>query len=130
MLPLELIQIICDKAELKSQIKLIQIDKLCNEKVKLHDFYNVNVKFTDEILKSYHNVKYLNVCNDSEVTNINHMKELRILDARRNSGIKNEGIKECDKIIELNASDNPKVTYVNHMRELKKLDARWDSGIN
>ena len=49
------------------------------------------------------------------------MKKLQQLDASRDCGINDEGIKECISLIELNASDNSKITNVNHLQKLEKF---------
>ena len=63
---------------------------------------------------------YLNVSNNSKITNVNHIINLKILCARQNCGIDNNGIKNIINLEELNVNRNPKITNINHMINLKK----------
>jgi len=69
----------------------------------------------------------LNANKNEKITNVNHMKHLKELNASDDCGIGNEGIKDCDLVI-LNAN-NKKITNVNHMKNLKELYAYYDCGI-
>ena len=55
------------------------------------------------------------------------MINLQKLNASRNCGIDNDGIKGLN-LIELYVSNNPKITNVNWMKKIQKLDASGDCG--
>ena len=71
----------------------------------------------------------LNVSSNPKITKINHLKNLKILDASCDSGINDESLIGLD-LVELNICNNPKITKINHLKNLKILDASNNSGIN
>ena len=108
-----------------SQIRLRQVCKWFY-RLEIYDMYNIDTKYlcrlSDKILNCYPYVKYLNVSNNKNVTNINHLTleqsdsiasatlkqsdsvvfatRLQQLDASENCGINDNGIKfiiELDK---------------------------------
>ncbi len=76
------------------------------------------------------NLEHLSANNCKNITNINHMSKLKILDVSGNCGVNDYGIKNLLNIVELNASENTKITNVNHMLKLKILDAIGNCGVN
>ena len=144
-LSLELIQNILEFLDLKNQIILKSLCKNYYDGLRIYDFYNISRhykdKLNDEILKSYSYVKYLDASNNFKITNINHMTNLKKLNASRNCGINNEGIKNLNLIkldmnnnisnkelknlnlIKLSLVNNDKIKNLNHMTKLKKLNA-------
>src|SRR5439155_22599640 len=75
------------------------------------------------------NLQELNAGYNSEITNVNHMSKLIILDASGKCGIDDRGIINVN-LQELHAQDNPKITNVNHMSKLIKLNASGECGID
>ena len=71
----------------------------------------------------------LNAADNYKITSVNHLLGLRELNAYKNSGIDQNGIRELRQVVKLDASYNVKITSVNHLRELQALDA-YDSGID
>jgi len=63
LLPIELWQLILDLSELEEQLVLTSINKLLHKSLKITDFYHIKpekrVKLTDDILKRYYDIKYL-----------------------------------------------------------------------
>ena len=97
------------------------------------DMYSIKKKYltrlNDKILSNYKYVQKLNACNNPKITNVNHMTNLKVLNASVNCGIDDKGIKEVDLEI-LCAYSNSKITNVNHMSNLKELDASVNCGID
>jgi hypothetical protein len=56
------------------------------------------------------NLKYLKVVDNLKITNVNHMTNLTFLNAMRNSGINDEGIKDLTQLKTLISTYNDKIT--------------------
>ena len=66
-------------------------------------------------------LKILDARNNENVTNVNHMTKLEILNACVNSGLTDEGIKDLDKFkLIIDSSDNKKISIG---KKCKGLDA-------
>src|SRR5690349_615990 len=89
-----------------------------------------NYNFTDEHLKHFKLIEYLDVDDNPNITTVNHLKNLKRLYAKGNSGINDNRIKDLEFIEELYVSNNPNITTVNHLKNLKILYAKCNSGIN
>ena len=76
-------------------------------------------------------ITHLIACNNPNVNSVAFCAEtLKILNAH-NSGIDQNGIKNCTKLKKLAASDNPKITNVDFCaKTLEELDASYDCGID
>lgn len=127
-IPIEIVNIIFNYSEFLSQIRLTQISKYYNEKLQVVDFYNMDERYisklTNKILVRYPNIKKLNVSNNLQVTNINHLEYLEELNASgMNCGVSDYMMRFLDNIKILNVSNNPKVTHIWHMKNLEKLNA-------
>ena len=130
--PIDILQYhIFTNLDFLSQIRFRQVCKWFY-RLEIHDMRNIDKKYlyriTDEILNCYLNVKYLDISNNNNVTSVNKMTKLQILDAPGNCGVDDNGIKDIN-LVELHAPDNPKITNVNHMTKLQILDASSTSGI-
>ena len=81
---------------------------------------------TDDILKTYSKIKYLNASNNLDVTDegIKHM-DLKVLNIQGNYYITNKGIKHMTNLKVLDVSENIKITDegIKHMTNLKELYA-------
>src|SRR5208283_4692316 len=89
-IPIELLQIITNYSNFRIQIRIIKINQNIN-------IYNLtNKKITDEIIKQkyYKDLIKLDCNNNKNITNINHLKNLQILNAFMNSKIDDNGIKD------------------------------------
>ena len=129
MLCLDVVQIICDFCDLKTQINLINTCKEYEENlqiIKLTCTDGINQQVTQEILqqKKFSQLRYLNASNNMKITNVNHLKNtLILLNCSGNCEIAQEGINELRKLQILNACDNQKITNVNHLKDtLIELD--------
>ena len=132
-LPIETWQHIFDYCNFKTQFSQ-QTCKLFNQ-LKIHNMIPCEyvIKLTDEILKQgdrYKWLEYLNAFDNPYITNVNHMVNLRKLDASgHNCGINDDGISELN-LVELHTAYNRKITNVNHMTKLEILYAISCSGID
>ena len=106
-------QIIFDKLDFMDQIKMRQVSRyfMINFPItNLFDNISNRGKLTDEILKLFSYVIKLNVNNNRKITNVNHMKNLRILYAGSDCGINNHGIQHLVNLTKLNSYGNNKIT--------------------
>ena len=131
--PIDLLQYkVFDKLDFALQIRFRQVCKWFF-RLEIHDFLNIEGKYleklTDEILFHYPFIKYLDATNNSKIANVNHLTKLQVLNASRNCGISDNGIKYLN-LIELKAYNNHKITDINHLTQLQKLDASFDCGID
>ena len=85
-------------------------------------------KIDDECIRNI-NLEKLIAYDNPKITNVNHMTNLKELNAGGNCGINNEGI-SCVNLEVFDASFNRKITNVNHMSNLKVLDASYNCGID
>lgn len=80
-------------------------------------------KITDSILKLYPYITKLNVTDNENVTNINHLIYLRKLNASGACRINNSGIIDLTNLTKLNISYNEKITDIDHLINLQILHA-------
>jgi len=134
MLCLDVLQVILELVDFKTQLNLISLDKSCYENLKIInlDDHKITKKMTQEIImqKKYNSLKYLDISNNSKIYSINHLKSLIKLDCGWNSGIDQEGIKDLTNLQILYASWNEKIYSVNHLKSLITLHCRGDSGVD
>ena len=109
----DLLQIIADLSNIKESLFICKLNKETYKKIKIH-FLNeikLSTKITNKILKQkkYSHLISLNLSYNSQITNVNHMKNLKILDAGWYCGINDEGISKLN-LIELHVSYNNKIT--------------------
>jgi len=76
------------------------------------------------------NLKELYACNNCTIINLNHMSNLKVLDASSHyCSITNQGIQRLTNLKKLDVTFNDKITDINHMTNLVELNARGH-GIN
>ena len=127
---------ILPRLDLKSILNLLSVCHFFYDNLCIIDLYQIDEKLrkklNDTILKQnkFINAKYLDASNNSEITDVNHLKKLQKLDVRWNCGIDQKGIQLLENLIELDAWDNPKITNVNHLKKLQKLGAGMNCGID
>ena len=105
-------QIIFDKLDFMDQIKMRQVSKyfMINFPItNLCDNITERYNLTDELLKLFPHVMKLDVFFNSKITNVNHMKNLRILYAGDNCGIDDHGIQQLVNLTKLYSDDNNKI---------------------
>ena len=118
ILPIEIIQLILVFSEFKEKIKLTGLSKECYDYLKINKINNKNI--TQEILyqKKYDKLKSLNICDNSNITDIKHLNNtLTYLNISGDEcKIDQNAIQGLTKLQILNARDNPKINNVNHLK--------------
>ena len=110
ILCLDVVQIICDFCDFKTQLNLIQACKEYDENLKIRKLtctVKINQQITQNILqqKKFNQLRYLNASYNEKIINVNHLKDTLIeLHCTRNCGIQQEGINELRKLQILDAS--------------------------
>ena len=103
-----------------------------NTMIHITNMHDTDLKYLkrldDKILQNYDFIVKLDARRNPNVTNVNHMKKIKVLDATFCCGI-DDGTKIIN-LEELHASRNAKITNVNHMTKLKELDVSFDYEIN
>src|SRR5438309_1055043 len=123
MMPIEIYQVILERSNFLSQIRLTELCKYFHNNLKIYDFININKKITDEGI-SHMNLHILDAEGNSKITDkgISHMK-LHTLNAasipwieNASSNITDNGIKNMN-LHELYAHSNTKITDegIRHM---------------
>jgi len=131
-IPTEIFQLILDRVDFLTQIRLRQVDKRSHAKLVVHDFYAIDPKYlfllTDKILLGHRHITKLYVGCNKSITKISHMTILTKLYAVYDCVIDDIQIANLN-LTELYATGNPKITNVNHMIKLEILYADALSGI-
>jgi hypothetical protein len=99
----EIWQIIINGLNFVDQVSVCLISKYFMINHPVTNLFDSGCKLTDKISKSYLYVTELFVCNNSKITNVNHMKNLRILHAEGHCGINDTGINQLVLLSELHA---------------------------
>lgn len=125
-------RLIMEYIEFIDKIRIIRINTETYSNLKIYDLYDISYlylsKLTDNILKQniYRDVAKLNLYYTSNVTDINHLKQIDVLDISINpyieSGINNNGIRDLNPKY-LNIDNNINITNINHMSNLIELEA-------
>lgn len=68
------------------------------------------------------NLEELHLFFNFNITDINHLKKLKILDLKFGSGVKQQGISELKNLTELDVYDNSDIYDINHLEKLEVLD--------
>ena len=73
MLAVELIQIILEYSDFKTQLNLTELNKECNDYLKIKELENT--KITQETLhqRKYNKLEKLNITRNPKVYNVNHL---------------------------------------------------------
>ena len=153
-LPIELWTLIFDLLDIKIQVRLIQLCKIIKDKIFITDLCNIDYKFkikiNGDIIKKYPYIKRLDArwysaikdqdlvglnlielyaSFNPKIKKINHMTNLRKLNASSTScGIGDDDLMGLN-LVELNAYNNPKIKKINYMTNLRILHASWSCGI-
>jgi hypothetical protein len=103
--------------------------KIISKKIRFLEIYDLMdietkyiVQLNDKILLNYKSVKYLCSNHNVNISNLNHMTNLKILHVCHTCGINDDSIKNIN-LEELHVNYNPNITNVNHMYNLKELHA-------
>jgi len=131
--PSEIWRIISDFSNFPSRIKLTMVCKFFNENLQITDLYNIEPKYlkllTNEILRKYPSVTKLNLTNNSNVTDINHLNKLQVLNVSMGKCVLcNKGIKKLN-LKEIDVSYNLHIKTLNHFSQLRILTAKGQCGL-
>jgi len=122
-----LLNLIFDKLIFHDKHTFKRINKY-TKKMKIIDLYNTDCEyssyFDDDILMNYIDATKLNAKGNRNITDVNHMTKLKVLDASSVCGIDDDGIKNLNLEI-LIVDSNDKIKNIKHMTNLKELSARW-----
>ena len=83
-------------------------------------------QLTDEILldEKYKNVTYLDITDNPNVTTLNHLPNLKVLNISGNCGVDENGIVMCTNIESLNIRGNTRIkdlSKIDHLTNIKVL---------
>ena len=126
--------------DLRDTINLYNLNKDHQDNIIITNLYDIPYEYltglNQQIIEQnkYKYVKKLNAYDNKEIKNVNHMKNLKILDCGSvywmAGAIDQNGISELN-LIELIASNNARIKNVNHMKKtLKILNCSYDCGID
>ena len=133
-LPFTVVRRVIAGLDLADQLGLL----LCSRRLKgfldegvITTIRSSRIPLTDEILRHrwFTNLRELNVRRRWEVTDLNHLSCLRVLNISQGCGVGDLGIKECLHLEKLDANGNPRITDVNHLSYLRVLDVSWGCGV-
>jgi len=131
--PPEIWQIVLDYSDFLTKIRIRQICKELYIHLRIIDFYHIEdqflIKLNDDIIKQHPYIKYLFAFDNSNITDINHLEHLEVLDASWECGIHSQGLKNITSLKVLDVNGNPRVKKINQMTKLEKLHAKSICGI-
>lgn len=133
ILPAEIWRIISNFSNFTSRVNLTMVCKFFNKNLPITDLYTIEPKYqrllTNEILKNYPHTTKLNLTNNSNVTNINHLTKLEVLNVSMGECIlPYQGIKKLN-LKEIDVSYNPYIKTLNDFSQLRVLSARGKCGL-
>lgn len=124
----DIVQNIIYHLDLISSLRLFSCCKNYNNRLCIEDLKNISkqqrLNLTNDILKQkkFRNLKYLNISNNQNVTEIDHLIRLEILIARGMKCVLNQSSIQNLNLVELDVHNNLRITDLNHMTRLEKLD--------
>lgn len=134
-LSLDIVQYISVTLSFNDQINLRQVKKEYYENIHIYDFYNIEprllCRLNDSILKQHCSIRFLNLENNSLVTNINYLEKLVVLNiSGKNCSMTNEGIMNLHSLKQINAYNNNKITTLNNNHNLSFVDVSGTCGVD
>jgi len=134
-LPIELYQLILNHTNFLSRIRMRCANKLFWQKLEINDFYNIPTEYskrlTGPILQSYPFITKLNATEKPEITDINCLTRLEVLNASGvQCGLGHPQFVKLTNLRELNIANNPKCFWINRLTNLEVLDIRRKCGID
>jgi len=115
----------------KNEINSKTLEYIININNNITELYSKTV--TQKILNKCTSLVKLNINNNVNITNVNHLDKLEELDISSNlghCGVNQEGIKKLKLIKNLNTCSNDKITDVNHLEKLEELNISWNCGVS
>jgi len=115
-----------------TKLKKLHIGSYVSEQKIINSHSSLSLAhITNKGIKNMINVEELDVSGNQKITNINHMRKLKILDARGNScGITQKYITNLTNLTKLDISYNVKISNVNTFVKLKHLIVSGNNKIN
>src|SRR5438093_132870 len=97
-IPVDLIQLISEFCDVLTALRIVQLNKETNKKIRIISLIDELGNLNDHILnqKKFRNLIRLDVWNNPRVKNIKHLKKLKELDVGYNCGVDDEQIKKLD----------------------------------
>jgi len=118
----DIILLIYEYSRFCSKLKFCHMCRSLMNKLIITSFnnlpYELERRINDAILLNYPDLTGLDIMNNANVTNINHLTKLIILNVSGICGVDNKGIMNCTNVEKLRVNYNPKITDVNHMTKL------------
>src|SRR5208282_252192 len=120
----DITKLIFDQLDFLSQISIRLVSKKFTSYPVTNLFDNVPMnKLSDEILRLYPHATKLNAGKNSKITNVNHLINLRRLDAWGfESSIDNNGLSNLTNLIDLHIDYNEKIININSLQNLRSLN--------
>src|SRR5688572_19546030 len=106
-LVLDIWQLILEHCHFKDQVHLLTCCKFFSDRLRITNLYfvdkNILDLLNDQILtqEKYKHLTKLNAFDNSKITNVSHMKSLRVLNASGYCGLNQDSIK-CLDLVEFN----------------------------
>ena len=133
-LPVEILSMIFDLLDLKSQLNMCSVSTFF-KKFNITNFWNIeevieSTKITEDILKKYPFIKFLNLCDNRIIKDINFLKHVTKLNISGGSLVSSEGIKNLLNLKYLNANNNNNITFLTNNIRIKYLVASGLCGLS
>ena len=137
---IDVIQIICDFADIKTQLNLTSLSQECYDRIKIRQLSDKCA--TQDVIrqKKFNELQKLNVRDNPKITDVNHLANTLIeldcgwnyiIGTYCNCGIDQKGISDLLKLQKLVTDANATITDVNHLRNtLIELDCADICGID
>ena len=124
MLSYDILSVIFDRCDFISQIRLRQICVTTYDNLQMRDFYHIDETIksalSDQILMNYHTIEKLDISYNPNITNINHLKCLQLLNASY-TNISQVGIADLREIISI-CLTGTEIYDINHLTKLRIVD--------
>ena len=133
-LPIELYQMILDRTNFLSRIRMRCVNKLFWQKLEINDFYNIPSRYANrlnnQILRSYPFIAKLNATEKPYINNINYLTRLEVLNASGPQCGIIGGFSRLTNLKELNIANNSNCYWLNDLTNLEVLDIRRSCGVS
>jgi len=116
------------KLETKNKINSKTLEYIININNEITELYSKTI--TQETLNKCKSLVKLNIKNNKNITNVNHLSKLEELNISWFCGVDQKGIKDLKLVKKLNAECNSKIKDVNHLDKLEELNISWNCGVN
>jgi hypothetical protein len=134
LLPLEILDIIFDYLDLRSQIQFRTTCRLFRE-FDITNFWDTDgliesSKITTKILKLYPKIRYLNLRDNRKVSDINFLTKVVKINVSGFCTMPDSGISKLKNLVYLNSQNNRFIKNLSKKKKIKYLNANGYCGIN